>query len=163
MKNIMFVMISALAATMISGCISYSYEGKKSEPVRNIDYIRVFDSASEVKKAYTVLGIATVSGYTQDVSYDRMISKLRSEAQKNGADAVVITDRQIIPVRSDSGSQPFTTAFDYDDSCRNWREIYRDVDQNFTNPERTVNNHAVPGATRRIIYAKFIKFDTDGK
>ena len=163
MKNIMFVVISAIAAMMISGCISYSYEGKKSAPARDVDYIRVFDSASEVKRGYTVLGTATVSGYTQDVSRDRMISKLRYEAQKNGADAVIVTDQQIISVRSDSGEQPFTTAFDYDDSSRNWREIYRDIDQNFTNPERTRNNHATPGATRRIIYAKFIKFDADGK
>ncbi|MBE6363283.1 MAG: hypothetical protein E7054_06470 [Lentisphaerae bacterium] len=163
MKNIKFAMFSAMAAMMISGCISYSYEGKKSEPAKKIDDVRVFNSVTEIKRSYTVLGTATVSAYTQDVSRDRMIAKLRSEAQKNGADAVIVTDQQIVSVNSDSGAQPFTTAFDYDDSSQNWREIYRDIDQNFTNPERSGHNHVNPGAARRIIYAKFIKFDTDGK
>ena len=163
MKNMLSPMIAVVAAMMISGCISYSYDGKKSEPVRDVDNIRVFYSADGVRRSYTVLGTAIVSGYTQDVSRDRMISKLRSEAQKNGADALIVTDQQIVSVNSDSGAQPFTTAFDYDDSSQNWREIYRDIDQNFTNPERIRNNHINPGATRRIIYAKFIKFDADGK
>ena len=162
MKNVFFMTVVA-ASAIISGCISYSYDGKKSAPVRGIDYVRVFNSPGEVKRTYTVLGTAVVSGYIQDVSYDRMISKLRSEAQKNGADAVLLTDQEIVPVSSDSGSQPFTTAFDYDDSSQTWRDIYRDVDQNFTNPERTVNNHTNPGADRRIIYAKFIRFDDTKK
>ena len=158
-----FCILFALAALLLGGCISYDYKGKTEMPVKPAKEIRIYNDSAKIERTYTVLGTATVSGYTQDVSRDRMIAKLRSEAQKNGADAVIVTDQQIVSVNSDSGAQPFTTAFDYDDSSQNWREIYRDVDQNFTNPERSGHNHVNPGAARRIIYAKFIKFDTDGK
>ena len=158
MKKVFCLAVPVMALIFICGCISYEYKGEKAEPVKEIRDIRIFNDASRISRRYTVLGTATVSAYTQDVSRDRMIDKLKSEAEKCGANAILIVEQQVITVNSDSGDQPFTTAFDYDDSSQNWSLIYRDVDQNFANTRRTKNKHITPGATRRIIRAEFLRY-----
>ena len=158
MKTFLCV-IAAVGSALLSGCISFDYEGKSEAPVRSAENIRIFNDATAIKESYSVLGTATVSGYTQDVSRDRMIAKLRSEAHKCGASAILIVEQQIVSVNSDSGSQPFTTAFDYDDSSNSWSQLYRDVDQNFSNTRRSKHSYVTPGATRRIIRAEFLRYN----
>ena len=154
-----FCILFALAALLLGGCISYDYKGKTEMPVKPAKEIRIYNDSAKIERTYTVLGTATVSGYTQDVSRDRMIAKLRSEAHKCGASAILIVEQQVVPVSSDSNSQPFTTAFDYDDTSSSWSQIYRDVDQNFTNTRRTKHTYTSPGATRRIIRADFLRYN----
>ena len=159
MKNF-FCMIAVVGSALLSGCMSFNYEGKSEAPVRPAANIRIFNDATAIKESYSVLGTATVSGYTQDVSRDRMIDKLRSEAHKCGASAILIVEQQIVSVRTDSGSQPFTTAFDYDDTSNSWSQLYRDVDQNYSNTRRSKHTHITPGATRRIIRAEFLRYNS---
>ena len=154
-----FCMIAAACSALFFGCVSFDYEGKSEAPVRPADDIRIFNDATDIKESYSVLGTATVSGYTQDVSRDRMIAKLRSEAHKCGASAILIVEQQIVSVHSDSGSQPFTTAFDYDDTSNSWSQLYRDVDQNYSNTRRSKHSFVTPGATRRIIRAEFLRYN----
>ena len=154
-----YSVLLALAVILTGGCMSYNYDGKTEAPVKPAKDIRIYNDSTRIGSSYTVLGTATVSGYSQDVSRDRMIDKLRSEAHKCGASAILIVEQQVIPVGNDSGSQPFTTAFDYDDTSRSWSQIYRDVDQNFANTRRTKHTHTSPGATRRIIRAEFIRYN----
>lgn len=158
-----FCMMTAAVSLLLAGCISYDYEGKSETPVRAAKDIRIYNAASDIDESYDVLGTATVSGYTQDVSRDRMIAKLRSEAHECGASAILIVEQQIISVNSDSGNQPFTTAFDYDDTSNSWSQLYRDVDQNYSNTRRTKHRFVTPGATRRIIRAEFIRYKSAGK
>ena len=157
MKKSLFTLAVSLFAAMLSGCMSYSYEGKTEAPVKAPEYIKIYHDSSKIGKKYTVLGTATVSGYARDVSSNRMLEKLRSEAHKCGASAILIVEQQLIPTGTASGSQPFMTAFDYDDTSSSWRQIYQDVDQNFSNTRRVRNNHSSSGSSRRIIRAEFIR------
>ena len=159
MKKSVFVLAVAIFSALISGCVSYSYEGKTATPVKAPEYIRIFNDASQIKRKYTVLGTATVSGYSQDVSCNRMLEKLRYEAHKCGATAILLTDQQLVSVSSDADAQPFTTAFDSDDTDRNWRQIYQDVDQNFANTSRIPNNHVSPAPAKRVMKAEFIRWE----
>jgi hypothetical protein len=158
MKKSLFTLAVSLFAAMLSGCMSYSYEGKTEAPVKAPEYIKIYHDSSKIGKKYTVLGTATVSGYARDVSSNRMLEKLRSEAHKCGACAILIVEQQLVSADSDSEAQPFTTAFDFDDTDRNWRQIYQDIDRNFANTRRVPNAHVNPGAERRIIRAEFVKW-----
>lgn len=153
MKNILFAML----ALTLAGCVSYSYKGTSEPPVKEEKDIRIFTDPAKITRRYKVLGKATVSGNCQDVSRDRLISKLRSEAHDNGADAILITDQQMVTLNEDSSGTPFFTAFGNDDTNQNWGQIQRDVDANFANTRRTKNTTS-PGASRRIIEAEFIRY-----
>ena len=61
-----------------------------------------------------MLGRAVVSGNYQQVTRDRMIAKLKSEAQKCGADAVLIVEQQVLPgdLLRNGRQTGFFTAFD---------------------------------------------------
>ena len=163
MKRIVFTIIASSAILLSFGCMSYSYEGKKEAPVKAAEHIRIFTDASKIEKSYTVLGRARVSGYAQDVSVDRMLAKLRSEAHKCGASAILIVEQQLIPVSSAAETPVFTTAFDYDDTNQNWSMIHRDVDQNFSNTIRTKKQHENPEAARRVIRAEFLRWNSKAK
>ena len=153
MKNI----FAAAVMLIFAGCVSYSYTGKCEAPVKEEKDIRIFTDAAKITRKYTVLGKATVSGNCQDVSRDRLVARLRSEAHDAGATAVLITDQQVVTESEDSGSSPFFTAFDADDTSSNWSQLQRDVDENFANTRRMKNANS-PGASRRIIHAEFLRY-----
>ena len=157
MKKFVYMGFAAVAALVFAGCVSYNYDGKTEPPVKAAKDIRIYNNAESIGKTYTVLGTAVVSGNSQDVSRDRMIEKLRSEAHKCGATAILIIEQQLIPTGTASGNQPFMTAFDYDDTSSSWRQIYQDVDQNFANTRRVRYNQSSSGSSRRIIRAEFIR------
>ena len=157
---------AAAAVTLIlAGCVSYSYTGEKA-PAGNAE-VRVFTDSAKIGFPYQVLGKAVVSGSYQQVSRDRMIAKLKSEAQKCGADAVLIVEQQVLTedmIRT--GRQTgFFTAFDYDDTNRSWGELHRDVDMNFGSIGRDPKPNAGPGIAdyKRIIRAEFLRRTADVK
>ena len=158
--------LSAVAAVMtlfLAGCVSYSYTGEKA-PAGSAE-AQVFTDSAKIDFPYQVLGKAVVSGSYQQVSRDRMIAKLKSEAQKCGADAVLIVEQQVLPedmIRT--GRQTgFFTAFDYDDTNRSWGELHRDVDMTYGSIGKNAGNNAGPGIAdyKRIIRAEFLR-RTDG-
>ena len=159
-----FLSAAAAAVTLIlAGCVSYSYTGEKA-PAGNAE-AQVFTDSAKIDFPYQVLGKAVVSGSYQQVSRDRMIAKLKSEAQKCGADAVLIVEQQVLPedmIRT--GRQTgFFTAFDYDDTNRSWGELHRDVDMTYGSIGKNAGNNAAPGIAdyKRIIRAEFLR-RTDG-
>ena len=159
MKKTLFAAIAA--ALLNCGCISVEYTGEKLPPREDGAKIVVFSDSAKIGKAYSVLGTATVSGSYQDVSRDRMIRKLRDEAGKCGADAILIVEQQVIPGAVSATSNPvFMTAFDYDDSNQNWSQLYRDVDRNFVNSRRNRSETTAGSANnfKRIIRAEFIRY-----
>ena len=164
--------IAALALLLLAaGCISYEYKGESGgEPTTSVT---VFMSAAKIRRTYQVLGEATVSGDCRDVSRDRLMNKLISEAEKNGADAVLVVEQQVLPYGTASSAQGrFMTAYDYDDVNHSWSQVYRDVDQRYSNLFNTTlqgvitkdpGNAAASGAVgargyRRIIRAEFLKY-----
>lgn len=156
MKNWLF---AALLPVLLSGCISMEYTGKTMAPVEG--KVKIFTDSGKITAPYDVLGTATVSGNYQDVSRDRMIDKLRTEAGKCGANAILIVEQQVLTDdNAVPGNSVFVTAFDYDDTDSNWRYLYRDVDRNFANSRRNRTSTTAGSANhfRRIIRAEFIRY-----
>ena len=168
--------VAALAVMMLAaGCVSYEYKGESGgEPSTAV---AVFMSSDKIRRTYQVLGEATVSGDYHEVSRDRLMRKLISEAEKNGADAILLVEQQVLPYGSTAGaSGRFMTAFDYDDTSQSWNQVYRDVDQRYSNLfntslqnviTRRSDSSATAGNTgargyKRIIRAEFLKY-TDTK
>lgn len=143
-----------LLAVILTGCVSYEYEGKKSTPT---EQVTIYADSHSVSGKYTVLGVATVSGNYQSVSRQMLLGKLQTEAKKDGADGVILLEDRIIPGRSQSGQGLFYTAFDYDDMERSWRQVYRDTNVNFAGKDQTETITSY----KRIIRAEFIKMTAD--
>lgn len=163
--------IAALALlALVSGCVSYEYKGKSGDgPTSSV---AVFMNSGKIRRTYEVLGTAVVSGDYHEVSRDRLMNKLISEAEKNGADAVLVVEQQVLPYGSASGAQGrFLTAYDYDEVNRSWSQVYRDVDQRYTNLFNTTlqgvitrsgssgsSGNAAARNYKRIIRAEFIRY-----
>ena len=161
------VPLAALALAFLSfaaGCMSYQYEGGRGEKATS--GVKVFSDSSRIGRPYSVLGEAKVSGNYQEVSRDRMVKKLISEAEECGADAILVVEQQVIPLTEGNSGGGFLTAFDYDDTNRSWSQLYRDVDQRYGN----IRNRQVAGPSgsslqiryRRVIRAEFLKYLPEG-
>ena len=160
MRNL-FLTVCSVFLLVLSGCISYSYEGKNTG--KESKNVTVFSETGKIKRPYIVLGKAVVSGGYQQVSRDRLVAKLVAEAKKCGADAVLIVDQQIIPdsMESTSGNGGFFTAYDYDSSSRSWGELYRDVDVLIGNIGQTAPAASGTGSVsdyKRVLRAEFIRY-----
>ncbi len=166
----------ALAALLLAGCVSYEYKGEKGgEPT---DEVAVFMNSGKIGRPYQVLGEATVAGDYHEVTRDRLMDKLVSEAEKSGADAVLIVEQQVLPYGGNSPAQGrFLTAFDYDDTSQSWNQVYRDVDQRYSNlfnsslqglisrdgsGRAARENVGTARGYRRIIRAEFLKYRDAG-
>lgn len=147
------------AVAFCGGCISFEYNGKCEAPAAD-DPVLV-RNAAEIKRKYTVLGQAQVSGNYQDVSRDRMTAKLIAKAKARGADAVIIVDELVIPKSHgsvNSGKNSFSTTFDADDESRTWSQLSKDVNQDFA-PGSKENIEIGADVYIRQIKADFVKFD----
>ena len=154
--------IFSLALLLAAGCVSYEYKGESGGAPT--DSVAVFMNSGKIGRPYQVLGEATVAGDYHEVTRDRLMDKLVGEAEKCGADAVLIVEQQVLPYGGDSPAQGrFLTAFDYDDSNRSWSQVYRDVDQR---SGRLFSSNDNPGGAsrgyRRIIRAEFLKYRDAG-
>lgn len=160
-----FAALSA-AVLLLAGCVNIKYTGAVAEPAADNVNIAVFTDSAGIKRAYTVLGKATASGNYQEVSRDRMIAKLKEKAAECGANAILIVEHQVRADQEDASSNPaFTTALDYDDTEGNWRQIYKDVDRDFVNPQRNRTSTTAGSSNNftRIIRAEFLRWQNDQK
>ena len=159
MKRFLSAAAAALAL-ILAGCVSYTYTGEKA-PAGSAE-AEVFTDSAKIGYPYQVLGRAVVSGNYQQVTRDRMIAKLKSEAQKCGADAVLIVEQQVLPgdLLRNGRRTGFFTAFDYDDTNRSWGELYRDVDVTIGNIGKESGGGGRPGVGdyKRIIRAEFLRY-----
>ena len=149
------------AAAILSGCVSIEYTGKTVAAGESDTKIAVFTDSSKITRKYEVLGQATARGNYQEVSRDRMISKLRQKAAESGANAILIVEQQVVPGNQNvPGNRVFMTAFDYDDTDRSWSQLYRDVDQNFVNPDRNRSETTAGSVNnfKRVIRAEFLQY-----
>ena len=169
MKNVMAIIVTAL---LLAGCISYEYKGESGgEPT---DSVVVFMNSGKIGRPYQVLGEASVSGDYHEVTRDRLMDKLVKEAEKSGADAVLIVEQQVLPYGTGSSAEGrFMTAYDYDNNNQSWNQVYRDVDQRYSNLfnsslQGLISRDGSRGAAqgnvgtsrsyRRIIRAEFLKY-----
>ena len=152
----------SLALLLAAGCVSYEYKGESGGAPT--EAVAVFMNSGKIGRPYQVLGEATVSGDYQEVTRDRLMNKLVGEAEKSGADAVLIVEQQVLPYGGNSPAQGrFMTAFDYDDSNQSWSQVYRDVDQRYGKLFGTNDNpRGASRGYRRIIRAEFLKYREGG-
>ena len=160
--KVVFFALCAAACFFFSGCVSYSYSGKKeSVPSKEV---AVFSDSAKIGRPYQVLGKAVVSGNYQQISRDRMMGKLVVEAKIAGANAVLIVEQQVLPQSMISAPRGggFFTAFDYDDTNRSWGELYRDVDVTIGNIGKKAPEGSGISDYRRIIRAEFLRYTKEG-
>ena len=117
----MMKMCCAAALLALCGCVSFEYEGNR-EPNPTSD-VQVYTDATRIDRPYQVLGRASASGSYLDVSREKLQAKLVSEARKHGADAILITEQQVVSDGAQRNAPLFESAFDYDDTSRSWRQI----------------------------------------
>ncbi|MBE6375048.1 MAG: hypothetical protein E7050_01160 [Lentisphaerae bacterium] len=151
------------AAAFFCGCVNIEYSGTTAGVRESDAQIAVFTDSARITRSYTVLGTATASGNYQDVSRDRMIEKLRDKAAQCGADAILIVEHQVTADDNAPAANPaFMTAYDYDTTEGNWKQLYEDVDRNFvnTNRNRTSTTAGSSNNFTRIIRAEFIRYNS---
>ncbi len=151
-----FSFLPAALLLLLTGCISFEYNGEREAAPSAT--VTLFNDGEKIPRPTRILGYASASGNDQDVSYEDLREKLISEAKKIGADAILITDRQIVPGELQEGiNPPFDSAFDYDDSSRSWQQIQRDVDRNYGNV-RQGDYHGSVQNYRRVLKAQFLVY-----
>ena len=130
---------------LLAGCVNFQYVGETESPSGN--EVSVYTDATRIGRSYRVLGQATASGDYRDVSRDRLLAKLKSEAESKGADAILI-----------SVEPRFNTAYDYDGETSNWRQIQRDVDLNYGQIRGSLEEVRTNASYIRILRAEFLKY-----
>ena len=149
-----------LVLLMICGCVRIEYTGKTAEPRNNDVLIVIFSDPAGVGKKYTVLGEASVSANYREVSRDRMIAKLRDKAAECGADAIIITEQQVVFDENKAGKQgAFRSAFDQNNGQDN-KPFADSIDRDYVNTDRSsrVNANGSNSCFTRIIRAQFIRY-----
>src|SRR5262245_50166162 len=76
-----------MVVALLSGCAHLDYVGESYPPTSQVD---VFYSEQNVPRPYTAIGEVIATG-DMLVSTDKLQHKIRDEARKHGADAVVLT------------------------------------------------------------------------
>ena len=148
-------LLTITAVCLLSGCISYDYQGTVLDTPA--DTVQIYTDASKIDiKQYTVLGSATASGNSQSVSGNDIYAKLSSKAKECGADTILVTSYQVVPT-ANSHNDTVNANFDSGDSNVSWQSIGRDVDNNYGNVRGITNTSASAGSYRRIIKAQFLK------
>ncbi len=143
---------------LLAGCVNFQYEGESVLP--ETGEVSVFTDATRIRRSYRVLGEATASGDYRDVSRDRLLDKLKREAGARGADAILITEQQVVPKSESRSVEPrFTTAYSYDGSASNWRQIQEDVDMNYSSMRGNLEEVSVNARYIRVLRAEFLKYN----
>lgn len=146
--------------TLLTGCISFEYDGETETGAP--DEVAVYDNSGNIRRPYRVFGRASVSGDYSDVSRDRLLNKLKSEAEERGADAILLTEQRVAP-KSESRSvqSRFNSNADYDGEG-SLRQLRRDVDLNYGRYGGSMEEVSTNARYDRVIKAEFLKF-TDVK
>ena len=147
--------ISVAAAFLLSGCISYDYQGRKLDTPSETVVICTDETKLDMAN-YTALGNACASGDSANTSKDDLYEKLSAEAKECGADVILVTAYQIKPVKTVHG-EAVNANFDHDETNATWQQIGRDIDNNYGNMRGISCEASANGSYNRIIKAKFLK------
>lgn len=151
----------SLCMTLLAGCVNFQYDGGTEEP--GTEEVVVFSQADSIRSPYRVFGKATVSGDYTDISRDRLIAKLKSEAEAKGADAILITEQEVLPEPGSRSVEPrFSVGADYDGDAGSMRLIQRGMDLTYGCYRDPMENEIVNTRYLRVLKAEFLKY-TDGK
>ena len=152
MKQLAIFCAAALA--VLSGCISYEYDGKVSgTPTSTVEICT--DASKLNMNEYSVLGTASASGDSVNYSRYELFEKLSGEAKKCGADIILVISHQVVP-SSVGRADGINASFDQGDSNTSWQQIGRDMDTNYGNARNRGATEST-GSYLRIVKAEFLK------
>ncbi len=160
MKIAFYAAAAVIFSFFLSGCVSYSYEGEALPPTENVT---VYRNADKIERKYKVIGQAEVSGNYQDVSWERMHDKLISKAEDNGADAVLITARQVVRKGEAVAPVPLVNTMEATgaENTYSLNQLQKDFSGGYGQAFSSGEPAGVQTPEyKRIIKAEFIKFES---
>ena len=155
-----FIALFSLLLLMTTGCMNFQYKGATFPSTENAN---IYEHTKNIpEKKYLVMGQCVVTGRYDDVTREAMYKRLQKEAEKEGADAVLITAYQIVPTGiSENGllNQDSVSLWSEGSvSGSGWNQLYSDFDQYYSQVGKK-DKDPVPMSYTRIVRASFIKYD----
>jgi hypothetical protein len=155
-------MLCSCIAVLTAGCLSVDYQGASYAPTENIKF---YSTAKAVPKPFEVMGKAVCSGNYISTSKEDIVKKLVTQAEAEGADAVLLHEYAIVP----AGSVREQQLLNMNASNKIWGESGRAVsgwgalEKDFAVRYGTVgkkNSAPAPSTSSysRIIRVEFLKF-----
>ena len=126
-----WISLTCLLFLFATGCVKFQYKGEEFKPTEKAN---VYEEAKKIpNQKYLVMGKCVASGRYSEVTREKMYRRLQSEAEKLGADAVLITTYQIVPTgfAEEGLLGGDTTGLWSEGSVTNsgWNQLYNDFDQ----------------------------------
>ena len=156
MKKVVKLFAVVVAAMLLGGCLSVNTQvTEKFEPT--VDIVK-YNKAEEVPHQYTVFGTCSVQGNYQDYSLDDLYRKILSEAEKVGADAIIIKSIRVVPHGRAVAFNPTLNIIGATDGANSmsWEDINKDFDGGYGSI-RNKNIGTMPNYDRTVT-AEFIKY-----
>jgi len=154
------ISLGALLALTAAGCINYHYKGAKFEPTEKANIYENEKSIPDQK--YLVMGKCVASGRYSEVTREKMYIRLQKEAEKQGADAVLITAYQIVPTGFSEetllGQDSVSLWSEGSVTNSGWNQLYDNFDQYYGQVGKK-DKSTTPLSYTRIVRASFLKYD----
>ena len=155
------IVLAGLLALCATGCINFQYKGAEFTPVEKA---HIYENAKKIPdQKYLLIGKCVASGRYSEVTREEMYLKLQKEAEKRGADVVLITAYQIVPtgISEDGLLNEDSVSLWSEGSVTNsgWNQLYGDFDQYYGQIGKKNENTSAPLSYTRIVRATFIKYD----
>jgi hypothetical protein len=152
--------LGALLVLFTTGCINYQYKGEQFTPTEKAN---VYENAKNVPdQKYLVMGKCVASARYDEVTREEMYIRLQKEAEKKGADAVLVTAYQIVPTGFSENSllNQDSVSLWSEGSVTNsgWNQLYNDFDQYYGQVGKK-DKGGTPLSYTRIVRASFLKYD----
>ncbi|MDD5727315.1 MAG: hypothetical protein PHV59_02010 [Victivallales bacterium] len=155
-----FIVLAVVLAVFTAGCVNFQYKGEAFAPTEQVN---IYEDAKKIPdKKYLVMGLCVASGRYNDVTREKMYLRLQAEAEKKGADAVLIDSYQIVPtgVSEETLLGQDSVSLWSEGSVTNsgWNQLYSDFDSYYGSIGKE-DKKGVPQSYMRIVRASFIKYD----
>lgn len=157
MKHSPLVAFAVLLALLSAGCVHFDYEGEAFTPTASA---KIYPSADQVPGAYEVIGKAVAYGDYQSIPKDKLEERMRAEAAKRGADAVIVTAQQVIPTGQAVSDFAGRALAAESSGNTNINEMERDFSIGYGNIRDAKPQTATVREYRRILRAEFIRIKT---
>ena len=156
MKKFVKLFVVGLGVLLLSGCLSVNTQVTESfEPTVDIPK---YNKVNEVPYQYTVFGTCSAQGNYQDYSLDDLYRRILGEAEKVGADAVVIKSIRVMPHGRAVSFNPTLNIIEATDGLNtlSWEDINKDFDGGYGSIRD--KNAGTMTNYDRTVTAEFIKY-----
>ena len=162
----LFILCSAIVM-LTAGCLSVDYQGASYAPTENVKF---YSTETKVPKPFDVMGKAVCSGNYINATKEDIVKKLITQAEAEGADAVLLHEYAIVVTGSLREAQLLNMNAsnkiwgDAGKAVSGWGELEKDFAVNYGTVGKK-NSVSAPSTSsyRRIIRVEFLKFKSDDK